>query len=223
MRRYLFKTLLCLFVFGVLFTFTGCQSYEGGPPSYTGDFVRSSLLLPNGTPNFSHFDEELRMPEYVKYLGDTYYPPHIVRYLETIPIEQTYDNLTFTWSKEYYTPADKSITLTITNNNKDVSWFVWMPCFLEEYVNGQWIVRHTNYYGTKYFQWVGVSEQKLDEFTEDHEIPDSYTIGIDAQGYDDEGEFYHLGANREHRLRFYVGNKEFTLPIPTMQIPPSNG
>lgn len=222
MRRYLFKTLLCLFVFGVLFAFTGCQSYEGGRPSYTGDFVYKSLLNEDRTPNFSYFDEELRMPEYVKYLGDTYYPPHIVRYLETIPIEQTYDNLTFTWSKEYYTPADKSITLTITNNNKDVSWFVWTSYFWEERVNGQWIVRNSSYL-PRYFQWVGVSERKMEEFTEEYEIPDSYMIGISVTGYDDEGEFYHLGANREYRLRFYVGNKEFTLPIPTMQIPPSNG
>ena len=63
----------------------------------------------------------------------------------------------------------------------------------------------------------------MEEFTEEYEIPDSYMIGISVTGYDDEGEFYHLGANREHRLRFYVGNKEFTLPIPTMQLPPSNG
>ncbi len=222
MRRYLFKTLLCLFVFIVLFTFTGCKPIEGGSSARNPDDFNyldylNSRLLPNGTPNFNHFDEELRMPEYVKYLGATSYPPHIVRFLETIPVEQAYDNLTFTWSKECYSPADKDIFLTITNNNKDVSWFVWMPWFLEERVNGQWIVQHTYYRSLEDFQWVGVSEQKVDEFTEDHEIPDSYTIGIRIGA----GSCLYIG--REYRLRFYVGNKEFTLPIPSMQRPSPNG
>ncbi len=176
------------------------------------------------TPNTEYFDAGMRIPVLVElYKNSGEWSPRKVKCAETIPVEQAYDNLTFTWSKECYTPADKSITLTITNHNKGVSWFIWTTCFWEEQIDGEWLTIKS---GHQFYPcwWVGIYERHLEEeFTEEYEIPDSYTIGIDVQGYDDEGEFYHLGVNREYRLRFYVGNKEFTLPIPTMQIPSPNG